>query len=73
MVSTRTFGAPSIAVITRVACRPSSTGMRTSIRITSGCSSAARAIASSPFTASAITSMSSWAFSRTDKPDRTIP
>jgi len=30
-------------------------------------------MASSPFTASAITSMSGWAFSRTEKPDRTIP
>ena len=73
MVSTRTLGAPSMTVICRVACRPSSTGMRMSMRMTSGRSSAARATASWPFTASPTTSMSGWAFSRMEKPDRTMP
>ena len=43
------------------------------MRITSGCRSAARVMASRPFTASPTTSMSGWAFSSTVKPDRTMP
>jgi hypothetical protein len=62
-----------MAVIARVAWRPSSTGIRTSMRMTSGRSSPAWVMASCPFTASAMTSMSGWAFSRTEKPERTIP
>jgi hypothetical protein len=67
------LGGSIIALICRVACRPSSTGMRTSIRITSGRSAAARLTASAPFTASPMTSMSGSLFSRVVKPDRTMP
>ena len=57
----------------RVACNPSITGIRTSIKMTSGPSSATRSTASFPLTASPITSMSGCALSRIENPDRTIP
>ena len=62
----------SAARMRRVACRPSSSGMRMSIRMTVGSKRAALSTASSPLLASATTSMSSSPASSMRKPARTI-
>ncbi|CAM5480413.1 hypothetical protein SALBM217S_06998 [Streptomyces griseoloalbus] len=72
MVSTSTFAVPSAATISRVASMPLSSGMRMSIRTTSGASSRTCSTASRPLTASPTTSMSGMALSSTEKPSRTI-
>lgn len=69
---TSTLDVLSAATISRVASMPFSSGMRMSIRTTSGDSSRTFATASRPLTASPATSMSGIAFSRTEKPSRTI-
>src|ERR1700682_5755997 len=62
---------PPLARIRLVASRPSSCGMRTSIRIRSGCSWRQPLIASFPSMASPTTSMSGWALRIMRKPART--
>ena len=62
----------SVARIRRVASRPSSSGIRMSMRITSGCRRAAWTTASRPLLASATTSMSGSSASSSRKPARTI-
>src|SRR5271165_3781097 len=65
-----TFGAPGMAVICLVASSPSITGIRTSIRTTSGCSLAASATACAPSAASPATTYPE-ASRITQKPART--
>ena len=72
VVRIRTRAAGSAARMRRVACRPSSSGIRMSIRTTVGWNRAALLTASSPFLASATTSMSSSPSSSNRKPARTI-
>ncbi len=68
----RTRAAASAATISRVASMPLSSGMRMSIRTTSGSSAATWRTASRPLTASPTTSMSGIAPSSTENPSRTI-
>ena len=70
-ITTRVDASDSSPVIRRVASRPSITGIRTSISITSGCSLAASATASAPLLASPTTSMSGSPESSIVKPLRT--
>ena len=73
-IRTRGAGSPgrSVPSSSRVAWSPSSTGMRTSIRITSGLARRASATASAPSAASPATVMPGWAVSSAPNPSRTI-
>ena len=70
-MTTRTPASRPSPAIRRVACSPSSPGIRMSISTTSGVSSRTSRTASAPSAASPTTSMPSWASSRAANPART--